>query len=216
MKNLIILLIGICLVLINCKSLDIKNNNFVKKKNVTNKKLDEKIINSLPLIGGKIINDTIFFLGENSTIKDNIFIRKYSYTYIAKPINKNIQKISVYYEKTLTLKSEGQLFVTMPIGTYKFYDEERNLEKEINYDKGFENFTINDLLIKVKKEFEIDLNDNIAELSVSREIGKEDKIPIYVISIPAMPKIRFIKINGITGNIISDKLFDDLQWGNDM
>jgi hypothetical protein len=214
MKKIILPLIVICLLLINCKSQK-HNHNLLNKKNETNKKLDEKIIKSLlPLMGGKIINDTLFSLDQDYAINGIE-----TYVYIARPINKNFRKISVYYKKTLTLKTEGNLFVSMPIGIYKFYDEKGKLIKEIDYEKGFENFTVNDLLLKVKKEFKIDLNDKINELSVSREIGKEDKIPIYVVRIPvtidSRIKIRFIGINGITGNITYDRVFEDVQWGDD-
>lgn len=206
---------GVCLLPVNCKSQD-RNHNPVNKNNITNKKLDEKIIKSLlPLIVGKIVNDTLFFLGQNSAINT----MNDTYVYITKPINKNFKKIFVYDKNTLMLKSEGELFTSMPIGIYKFYDEKGNLIKKIDYEKGFENFTINDLLLKVKKEFKINLNDPINELSVSRDIGKKDKIPIYVVRIPvtidSLIKIRFIGINGITGDIAYDRVFKDVQWGDD-
>lgn len=205
---------GVCLLLVNCKSQD-RNHTLVNKKNVTNKKLDEKIVKSLlPSMGGKIVNDTLFILGQNYAMYGIN-----TYVYIARPVNKNFKKIFVYDRNTLMLKSEGELFISMPIGIYKFYDEKGKLIKEIDYEKGFENFTVNDLLLKVKKEFKIDLNDKINELSVSREIGKNDKIPIYVIRIPvtidSRIKIRFIGINGITGNTIYDRVFEDVQWGDD-
>lgn len=216
MKKIIFPLIcaGICLLLINCKNTEYVNNT-LNKKNETNKKLDEKTIKSLlPFMEGKILNDTLFILGQNST--------RYgmdTYVYIVAPVNKNFKKISVYYKNTLTLESEGKLFVSMPIGIYKYYDEKGNLIKEIDYEKGFENFTVNDLLIKVKKEFKIDLNNKINELSVSREIEKTNKTPMYVIKFPitidSIIKIRHIGINGINGNIIFDKIFEDVQWGDD-
>jgi hypothetical protein len=192
MKKLIISLIGICLVSINC----LGQNN---KENVTNKRLDPKIIEIFKKEGKykKIINDTLFTLTET----------KSDYTYIAKPVNENFRKISIYYKKTLTLRYECQNFIEMLIGIEKEYDENGNLTEEANYDKRFENFTINDFIITVKKELKIDLNKDIKDLGVGRTFFKIPEYSIYI-SNRKSNTIRIITISGITKKVTSDKTED--------
>jgi hypothetical protein len=192
MKKLIVLFIGICLVPINC----LGQNN---KESASNKKLDQKIIEIFKKEGKykKIINDTLFTLTET----------KSNYTYIAKPVNENFRKISIYYKKTLTLSYECQNFIRMRIGLEKKYDENGNLIREANFDEGFENFTVNDFIITVKKELKIDLNKDIKELGVSRTVTK---IPEYHITIfnKKLNTVRVITISGITKKVTSDKTED--------
>lgn len=192
MKNLIILLIGICLLSINC----LGQNN---KENVSNKKLDPKIIEIFKKEGKyeKIINDTLFSLTET----------KSDYTYIAKPVNQNFRKISIYYKKTLTLRYECQNFIRMLIGIEKEYDENGTLTQETDFDKNFKNFTVNDFITTVKKELKIDLNKDIKELGVSRTVFK---IPEYRITIfnKKLNTVRVITISGITKKVTSDETED--------
>jgi hypothetical protein len=192
MKKLIISLIGICLVPINC----LGQNN---KESASNKKLDQKTIEIFKKEGNykKNINDTLFTLTET----------KSNYTYIAKPVNENFRKISIYYKKTLTLSYECHNFIRMRIGLEKKYDENGNLIREANFDVGFENFTVNDFIITVKKELKIDLNKDIKELGVSRTVTK---IPEYHITIfnKKLNTVRVITISGITKKVTSDKTED--------
>lgn len=187
--HIIIQLIVVCLLTISC----IGQNN---KENVTNKRLDPKIIEIFKKEGKykKIINDTLFTLTET----------KSNYTYIAKPVNENFRKISIYYKKTLTLRYECQNFIKMLIGIEKQYDENGNLTEETDFDKDFENFTVNDFIITVKKDLKIDLNKDIKELGVSRTVTK---IPEYHITTfdKKAQTVRVITISGITKKVTSDK-----------
>lgn len=197
MKKLIIILIGICLLPIDC----IAQNN---KGNVTTKKLDAKIIEIFKKNGKyeKIINDTLFTLTET----------KVNYVFKAKPVNKNFQKISSYYKKTFTLKSENLRFKGINIGIEKKYNKNGNLIEKKNYDKGFENFTINDFILIVDKKLKIDLNKDTEGVSVSRYVEGVSNInrPEYHIHIydKSSYKMRTIIINGNTRSIISDKSED--------
>lgn len=188
MKKIIILLIGICLVPINC----LGQNN---KESASNKRLDPKIIEIFKKEGKykKIINDTLFTLTET----------KSNYTYIAKPVNENFRKKSIYYKKTLTLRYECQNFIEMRIGLEKKYDENGNLTEETDFDKDFENFTVNDFIITVKKELKIDLNKDIKELWVGRSFTKIPEYSIYI-SNRKSNTTRIITISGITKKVTSD------------
>lgn len=214
MKKIIILLIGICLVQTSCKGQnnDEKNdskNKTKNKKNIIMKKIDEKKLMMFKSYDKQeyVVNDTLFKLDEFEDI----------YIEIAKPIHENFQKHSVYDKKNLKLKREGQVFDRMPIGVHKFYDEKGNLIKETDFDRGF-NFTINDLLVKVKKELKINLNNDLKGIEISRGMNKKYNIPVYNIFIPvktednSYPTKRHIIIEGTTGNIISDLIEVSTEW----
>ena len=96
----------------------------------------------------------------------------------------------------------------MDIGVEKRYDKTGNLIKKKNYDKGFENFTVNDLILFVNKKLKIDLNKDREGLSVIRFPQGLSNInrPEYYIDIynKTSNKVRTIIINGNTRSIISD------------
>ncbi|SNR46902.1 hypothetical protein [Flavobacterium sp. ov086] len=193
MKKLIIILIGICLFPMHFTGQE-------KKQNATPKKLETKIIKEFKAKGKykKIINDTLFTLTETEL----------DYILRVKPVGQNFQKISYYYKKTLILKSENLRFKSMDIGVEKRYDKTGNLIKKKNYDKGFENFTVNDLILFVNKKLKIDLNKDREGLSVIRFPQGLSNInrPEYYIDIynKTSNKVRTIIINGNTRSIISD------------
>jgi hypothetical protein len=192
MKKLIIILIGICLLPLNC----IGQN---KKEIVSHKKLDTKIINTFKNQGKyeKIINDTIYSLTETES----------NYIFISKPVGKNFRRILYYNKNTLALINEYLCFIDMYITTKK-YDENCNIIEKRNYDEGFENFTVNDFIETVKKELNIDLNEDIKGLSVSRHIIIDTlKYHIYIYDKISHLQ-RIISINGNTRGIISDTTED--------
>ncbi|WP_294962383.1 hypothetical protein [uncultured Flavobacterium sp.] len=187
MKKLTIL-VGICLFSLHC----IGQNN---KENFSNKKLSSKIIEIFKKNGKyeNVINDSLYILTETET----------SYILTSKPIDKNFKRILYYRKNTLTISNEYLCFTDMYISTKK-YDQKGNLSEKRDYNKGFENFSIIDLIETVKQELNIDLNENIEGLSISRYII--NKIPIYHIYIynKTSQMQRIVTINGNTRKIISD------------
>ena len=71
----------------------------------------------------------------------------------------------IYYFKNLNIKSEGKYFYDVPT-LYKEYDNNGHLIKEIDFNLE-RSFSIDDLSIKMKNEFQIDLLKNIENKGVS-------------------------------------------------
>jgi hypothetical protein len=145
-------------------------------------------------------NDTVYTLA--STGNDN------EYCQSIKAINKNFKDIFIYDKSTLNLKREGLIFLKMPIGIHVFYDEKGKVNKQIDFDEGF-TFTIDDLILKMKKNFNIDISQELKGLEISRGINQENSIPSYNIFIRLdniLSKNRHIEVDGRTGEIISDKI----------
>lgn len=191
------ILVGICLFSLHC----IGQNN---KGNFSYKKLSSKIIESFKKNGKyeKVINDSLYILTETET----------NYILTSKPVNKNFRRILYYRKNTLTISNEYLCFIDMYISTKK-YDKNCNLSEKRDYNEGFENFSVNDLIETVKQELNIDLNKDIKGLSISRYIVS--KTPKYLIYI--YDKIshiqRVVTINGDTRKVISDSS-EDIRAGD--
>lgn len=194
----IIQLIIVCALLISCNE---QKTDTVVREAKSSKTLDKKRISLYQSLYTHeyVANDTLFKLTESNDI----------YTEVTKPIHNNFEKHSFYDKKNLKLKCEGDFFSRMEIGIHKFYDENGNLIKEIDYDKNY-TFTLYDLIVKVKKEFKIDLNKDLKKIEISR--GKNAfNFHVYTINIPLVnngyPKWRKIIMDGTFGFIISDKTY---------
>lgn len=193
------LLLIICLLQITCKSQeDEKNNSFTNNQKVTKMKtLNQDILKIYKKYENEeyVKNDTVFKLEEYDDI----------YLTTTKSVNNNFIERTIYDKKTLKLKREGISFINMPVGIHKFYDENGNLINERDFDKGF-NFTVDNLISKLKKDLKIDLNTEIEGLTIGRGIKN------YYIRIPQSPseyseyKYREILIDGTNGSIMSDKI----------
>ncbi|MES2573598.1 MAG: hypothetical protein V4572_01525 [Bacteroidota bacterium] len=198
--HIILNLTFLCFFIISCNN---QKNETVIKEAKNNKTLDKKRIVLYQSIYTHeyIANDTLFKLTESNDM----------YTEITKPINNNFEIHSVYDKKNLKLKCEGYFFGKMEIGIHKFYDEKGNFIKEINYDKDFD-FTLDDLIIKVKREFKIDLKKDLKKIEIRRGTNTFN-FPFYNVSIPLIntnssyPKFRNIVLDGTFGFITSDKTY---------
>jgi len=120
--------------------------------------------------------------------------------------NTNFKNIAIYDRTTLKLITEGQTFLKMPIGVHKIYNKDGKIEKTINYDENFP-LDIEEIIRMVEANLKIDMNVDIKGMSISREINKIEKIPVYNIYIPqdeSIVKQRHIKIHAVTGEILLD------------
>lgn len=188
MKKLVFLFISISILPLYC----IGQEN---KEDVSGKKLDTKILEILQKKGKfeKVINDTLFIFTET----------EFNYIYQAKPIANKFRKVLYYYKNTLTIESEYLYFINMNI-SIKRYDRNGILTKKINYDKGFENFTLNDFIETVKEKLKIDLNKDHEGLTISRYVTKIPEYHVYIYDKTSQMR-RTITINGNNGSIISDE-----------
>lgn len=198
----IILIIGICLLQSGCKNANDCNNDLNSNAKEVPKKLDPKKILIFQSLKNQeyIANDTLFKLEESDKV----------YTEITKPIHNNFERHTYYDKNSLKLKGDCYYFSKMIIGNYKFYDEKGNLIKEIDYDKGF-SFTADDLILKVKQEFKIDLNKDLKGIEIYRG-SHTFNFHTYTISmtlktVNGYPKYRSIVIDGTFGFILFDRTY---------
>lgn len=128
-------------------------------------------------------------------------------TYIQKKTLKNRCFEKSVYGKNCKILTNGYWFSEAEIGVHNYYDEKGFLKNQVDFDDGFK-ITINDLRKIILKEFKIDINNNVTN---DVEIYKEKKIfkSIYTIKMLVNPLLRkIVKINGNSGEIISEELYD--------
>ncbi|PAM94963.1 hypothetical protein B4N84_06660 [Flavobacterium sp. IR1] len=130
--------------------------------------------------------------------------------------NKNIQvektsiinpykRISVYDKKTKLLRVFIMKFYQFSISILKNYDEMGSLIEETNYDKPYV-FALHQLIEKIKKEEDVDLEDLTQKSIVDRHVDKELGKPIYEVYLRSKiypdAEFDYFLIDGITGEVI--------------
>ncbi|PAM91421.1 hypothetical protein B4N84_28355 [Flavobacterium sp. IR1] len=114
-------------------------------------------------------------------------------------------KTYVYNKKTSLLLVFVMEFYQFSIGVVKTYDETGILIKEKDYDKSYI-FSLSQLIEKIKKEQNVDLEDKTQRASVRRSVDSILKKPIYEIYLPSkedpISKRDYFLIDGITGEVI--------------
>lgn len=151
-------------------------------------------------------NDTIVKLYET----DECYMKQLSFK------QKNFKYNFCYDKASSSLISEFSFFYKMPIGTWKEYDLKGNTIKSKNYDEGYP-FTVDELILKLKSELNIDLNDNkenqFETTSLHRMFDKETHKNAYFINIRAGNEgsHRLIKIDGEDGQVLADKLASTVE-----
>lgn len=136
-------------------------------------------------------NDTIYEIRE----ENSYFLE------LKRSIGNRLRKYYAYDKANLLLQEEGQSFSEMQVGIRKVFDSKGNTIKEINYDESFP-FSLTDLIAKLKREMQIDLNEE--KYTVMRTVN-EGK-PYYFIRYPFNEiSFKYIKIDGSSGEVIFDK-----------
>ena len=112
--------------------------------------------------------------------------------------------VYVYFLKTKSLGIYQEYLYNMPINTYQEYDEIGKLIKIIDNNKPYK-ISKDDLITILQQRLSINLLDVSKKIDVSRS---EKPMPHYIIMISQNPSrvLRWIKIDGTTGKIISDKI----------
>lgn len=101
-------------------------------------------------------------------------------------LNTPIKQRFMYYKKTLTLIKEIESFYDCIIGFQREYNEEQELIKEINNDAPYK-FSWQDLVSKMKTEYEIDLIDEKEQIKNNIQVAflsRNSKTMKYSISMP--------------------------------
>lgn len=114
-------------------------------------------------------------------------------------------KTKVYYSKSKSLKSVLFKFYDILIGINKEFDENGKLIREIDYDKPYI-FTLKDVITKVKKEYDLDLEDKTQGCSLERfesyELNDKPLYGVYLRNDEDTSKMKYIAIDGITGETL--------------
>ena len=106
-----------------------------------------------------------------------------------------------YYRSNLQLKAKANYFYSIPVGISEKYDEKGKLIEKINWDVlNKHSFSIEDLIVKMKKEFDIDLLQ-AEKVGVGLDDGH------YMIIINGVTQ-RVVKIDVQTGELISDETLE--------
>lgn len=174
----------------------VKSSKIIKKRIM--KKFDIKMFNEKQS-NGKFVserNDSIVELIDDGNCFREIIRKK----------NENFEYYSEYDKNNHQIVKEGKMFSKFPFGKHKTYNDKGEIVKEEDYDKDYP-FSIDDLILKMKKDFKIDININKEKLSVNRFIKDVDKKPYYRIVYPLDNySFRLIIVNGVTGDIYEDKI----------
>lgn len=122
--------------------------------------------------------------------------------------NHSFKQTSLYDKTTNLLVNQFCHFYAMPVGIWKSYDEKGVLISWKNYDENFD-FSIKELIPMLKKDLQIDLiNDtNYQSLLIDRFSYKQLYFITrycYQVNISMVGETRSIKIDGKTGEILSD------------
>jgi len=122
-------------------------------------------------------------------------------------------KTWVYDKKSSVLRFYVMCFNQFPISTAKFYNENGILIKETDHDEPY-SFSLKELILKIKKEHDIDIEDNKQNVVVSRRIEEKIKKPVYEVYLPSKESIGkrdYILIDGTTGDV----LFESAYYSHD-
>ncbi|WP_343697098.1 hypothetical protein [Flavobacterium sp.] len=197
MKKIIIIIIIFCLLSCNDK----KTNHYEELNTKTFEKFDLKRFNDNKK------DSTYEYFSKDTIIR--LYEEKDHYRKELITDNYSFKSTFIYNKTTHLLLNQFSVFYGMPIRIWKKYDENGNLISIKDYDKGFD-FTVNNLIVMLKKEFQIDLiNDNAYQsLLISRSSYKRFYFinrNCYLIQISTISETRIMKIDGETGEIINDK-----------
>jgi hypothetical protein len=111
--------------------------------------------------------------------------------------------VKSFSTKTNLITTEGVIFDEINIGILKKYDENGKIS-ELDLDKDYP-FTIENLKLKLKEDFKIDLDDrNVRINRIHRNLGNPFCYGVYIPN-KEMNGIRILTFSAINGNLIKDE-----------
>lgn len=205
MKNAknIILLLMMCLCQLNCSKKTIFNINIKSKKTNLMKENEKRDFEK-----NKIIDQNNNFSYTYKVNDSLVHIIEYPDSFL-KSVKKNDNYRSdyIYDKKTGLITKDKFYFLDAPVGIHNDYDKDGNIIKSLNVDEGYI-FTIQQLIDKMLNEYNIDLNEKNNSIRFYKLLT-EDNLPRYYLYYLLNDKYgskRLFIIDGITGDIISDKV----------
>ncbi len=169
-----------------------KNNNNMEKFNIEEFRAKKVQINQMY---SEVKNDSIIETAEF----DDSFVK------YAKSLNNPLQNRKVYNKETYSIMAEANYFFKFPVGISKKYNDKGEVIETKNWEENYK-FSVDNLMNKMESEFKIDLA-TIKDVGVDRRFESEKYI--YFVMIPThdlVGSMREIKIDGNTGNTISDEI----------
>ncbi len=148
-------------------------------------------------------------LQVNDTLKDGTTIMQYDadnvYVEQIQKLNSPFILYNNYYKKIGKLKSTSKEFSGCTIGFSDEYNENGKLVKQINFDQNY-SFSIYDLAIKLKKEFNINIMQSSQNWTVYRKSFGDPSYYQVIIGPVCKCNMRVVMIDGKTGKTISDSI----------
>ena len=186
------------------------NSNLKKTEMRT---IDLNNFKDLPLdMKHKSLSDSAFYRTDKESIhvmtrqgRIQVEKKEISYPYSIVDIYSPYAAVEVYSEKTKSLIVEGKKFRDFPIGIWKEYDEKGKLIKEINQDSSYR-FSIESLIEKMKREYEIDIFDERIAFLINRISDENTNQPYYEVVYRKHSKQsqtgKFLLLDGNTGAVV--------------
>ncbi|PAM92815.1 hypothetical protein B4N84_22060 [Flavobacterium sp. IR1] len=120
------------------------------------------------------------------------------------------KKVQVFRSSTKNLYSEGTKFYQIWIGIDKAYDEVGKIIEEIDNDQ-FYTFSIQQLIEKIKREQDVDLEDLTQKSIVDRREDTALQKPIYEVHLESKKsqdyQTDYFLIDGITGEVLFETTY---------
>ncbi len=197
--------LGLMLSVLSCKAQQkehfLNNTTPPKMATLDNKSFDEIQVNGV----------ANFILSNGNSVKQ--FTAGDTYVEDIKLKDTPFKTQNIYAKYSGAIQSSIEIFYDFPIGIQKFYDGNGSVTKEIDFDKPYQ-FSIDDLALKIKNEFNIDIMKDNKYVDVSRTLLPHDsEPPEYEVSFPVDPNVdllygdkRVLVIDGNTGVIISNTI----------
>jgi len=124
------------------------------------------------------------------------------------------KRTSIYFRKTKVLYTHVTEFYQFSIRIDKTYDETGKVINEKDNDKPYV-FSLRQLIEKIKREYNVDLEDRTQKGLVDRRIDAYLKKPIYELDLPSEKAPDFVTdyllIDGITGEILFKTTYNNMD-----
>jgi hypothetical protein len=190
MKKIIVLFLAY--LSLGCSSKKIFQKQIVKMEKFDLRNFEKRAVNNE-------VNDT---LNDGTSVK----MLRYSDSFAVETRAQNdpFKYYKIYYSESSGLKLSGREFYTFKVGTWDEYDRDENLIAQKNWDAHYL-FSIDDLSVMMKNQFEIDLMQTNQGIGVIRGFGGKYYYEVYIpLFVGGKSPHRVIRVDGNTGKIISD------------
>lgn len=194
----------LCLLTLSCKSQI--NINKTNPTDMTNQKFDIALFRK-----NKMNSDEYQYIDKANVV--SLIETPDHYLKIVSKVDENLKNHYLYNKKDMSLIGEQQYFLSIAVGQYINYDTSGQVVKSIELKNSYP-FSIFHLIEKMKKDFKLDINKKTDRLTVGID-HDENNNPYYFVRYPIDDTVgnryRFIKIDAISGEFISENIAYDYE-----